>query len=243
MTTGTLTTTGREAGTTSVAEAGAEDSLERLAIRDSRGQAPVTSISPAAEATVTEAGARMTGTRGDQDTSLAVAVAEEVVLTTITGETTPGEEEAGEETTEMSRGAVMVMETILMEDTATLHMDMAIPLMGTATHLTDTATPLMDMATLGLAESRTLDLEVEQVAATSTTLGLAWSPTGLVAGEAGLVATVGGLVSSLGRLWVWGPSGALACLASVCSPSEAPLQCSKTNLGPEASGALRRTDT
>ena len=182
VTTGTLTTTGREAGTTSIAEARVEGSLERVAIRDSRGQAPVTSISPAAEATVTEAGDRMTGTLGDQDTSREVEVAEEVEPTTTTEETTPGEEEeeAGEETTEMSRGAAMVMETIPMQDMGTPLMGMATPLMGMETPLTDTAppltdmaTPLMGMATLGQGGSPTLDSEVQQVAATSTTLGLA----------------------------------------------------------------------
>jgi len=122
---------------------------------------------------VTEAGDRMTGTLGDQDTSLEVEVAEEVEPTTTTEETTPGEEEAGEETTEMSRGAAMVMETIPMQDMGTPLMGMATPLMGMETPLTDMATPLMGMATLGLGGSPTLDLEVQQVAATSTTLGLA----------------------------------------------------------------------
>ena len=242
MTTGTLTTTGREAGTTSVAEVGVEDSPERVAIRDSLGPAPVTSISPAAEATATEAGDRMTGTLGDQDTSLEVAAA--VVVTIITEETTPGEvEAAGGGTTGMSRGAAMVMETIPMEDMATLHMGMATPLTDMATPPMVTETPLTDMATLGLAGSPTLDSEAELVAATSTTLGLAWSPTGHVAGEADLVATVGELVSSLDRLWVLGLSGALVCPASECSLSGAPLRCSKINLVPEASGALRLTDT
>ena len=172
MTTGTLTTTGREAGTTSVAEVGVEDSPERVAIRDSLGPAPVTSISPAAEATATEAGDRMTGTLGDQDTSLEVAAA--VVPTIITEETTPGEvEAAGGGTTGMSRGAAMVMETIPMEDMATLHMGMATPLTDMATPPMVTETPLTDMATHGLAGSLILDSEAELVAATSTTLGLA----------------------------------------------------------------------
>ena len=241
MTTGTLTTTGREAGTTSVAEAGLEDSLERVAIRDSRGPAPVTSISPAAEATATEAGDRMTGTLGDQDTSLEVA--EEVVPTIITEEMTPGEEEAGGGTTEMSRGEAMVTETIPMEDMATLHMGMATPLTDMATPPMVTETPLTDMATRGLAESPILDSEAELVAVTSTTLGLASSPTGLVAGEEGLVATVGELVNSLDRLWALGLSGAPDCPALEFSLSGALLRCSKTNLVPEASGALRLTDT
>ena len=146
-----------------------EDIPERVAIRDSRGPAPVTSISPAAEATMTEAGVRTTGTQEDQDTSLEVA--EEVVVTTIIGEMTTGEEAAEEETTGMSRGAVMVMVTTPMEDMGILRMDMATLLMVTATRLMATATPLTDMATLGQAGSPTLDLEAARVAATLTTLG------------------------------------------------------------------------
>ena len=146
-----------------------EDIPERVATRDSRGPAPVTSISPAAEATMTEAGVRTTGTQEDQDTSLEVA--EEVVVTTIIGEMTTGEEAAEEETTGMSRGAVMVMVTTPMEDMGILRMDMATLLMVTATRLMATATPLTDMATLGQAGSPTLDLEAARVAATLTTLG------------------------------------------------------------------------
>ena len=147
-----------------------EDIPEPAAIRDSRGPAPVTSISPAAEATMTEAGVRTTGTQEDQDTSLEVAEEEEVVVTTIIGEMTTGEEAAEEETTGMSRGAVMVMVTT-MEDMGILRMDMATLLMVTATRLMATATPLTDMATLGQAGSPTLDLEAARVAATLTTLG------------------------------------------------------------------------
>ena len=146
-----------------------EDIPERVATRDSRGPAPVTSISPAAEATMTEAGVRTTGTQEDQDTSLEVA--EEVVVTTIIGEMTTGEEAAEEETTGMSREAVMVMVTTPMEDMGILRMDMATLLMVTATRLMATATPLTDMATLGQAGSPTLDLEAVRVAATLTTLG------------------------------------------------------------------------
>ena len=230
-TTGTLTTTGREAGMISVQEAGVEDSLETGVSKVSRGRAPVTIISPAAEEDLTTgAGVRMTGTLEDQDTSL-VAVVEEAVMTTITGEMTTGVQGAVEETTGMIRGADM--ETTPMEDTEILLMDMATPLMDTATHLTD-------IATLGQAGSLTLDL----VAVTLTTLGLVLSPTGNGEEEAevDLVVTQGAeWASSLGQ-WVC-PWGALACLASGCSPSEAPLQCSKTSLGPEASGALRQTDT
>ena len=146
-----------------------EDIPERVATRDSRGPAPVTSISPAAEATMTEAGVRTTGTQEDQDTSLEVA--EEVVVTTIIGEMTTGEEAAEEETTGMSREAVMVMVTTPMEDMGILRMDMATLLMVTATRLMATATPLTDMATLGQAGSPTLDLEAVRVAATLTTPG------------------------------------------------------------------------
>lgn len=148
-----------------------EDIPEPAAIRDSRGPAPVTSISPAAEATMTEAGVRTTGTQEDQDTSLEVAEEEEVVVTTIIGEMTTGEEAAEEETTGMSREAVMVMVTTPMEDMGILRMDMATLLMVTATRLMATATPLTDMATLGQAGSPTLDLEAARVAATLTTLG------------------------------------------------------------------------
>merc|ERR1719445_2131119 len=132
------------------------------------------------------------------------------------------------------------METTPMEDTEILLMDMAAHLMDMATHLMDTATHLTDIATLGQAESLTLDL----VEVTLTTLGLVLSPTGNGEEEAevDLVVTQGvEWASSLGQ-WVC-PWGALACPASGCSPSEAPLQCSKTSLGPEASGALRQTDT
>ena len=171
-TTGTLTTTGREAERTSVAEAGVEeDSPERVAIRDSRGPAPVTSISLAAEATMTEAGVRMTGTLEGQDTSLEVAGGEVVVVTTTTGEMTTGGEEAEEEITGMSRGAVMVMVTTPMEDMGILLMDMATLLMDTATLLMVTVTPLTVMATLGQAGSPTLDSEAVRVAAALITLG------------------------------------------------------------------------
>ena len=118
---------------------------------------------------MTEAGVRTTGTQEDQDTSLEVA--EEVVVTTIIGEMTTGEEAAEEETTGMSREAVMVMVTTPMEDMGILRMDMATLLMVTATRLMATATPLTDMATLGQAGSPTLDLEAVRVAATLTTLG------------------------------------------------------------------------
>ena len=192
---------------TSVRVAEVEDSLETSASKVSRGQAPLNIINPAAEDLMTGVGVRMTGTLEDQDTSL-VAVVEEVVMTTITGEMTTGAEEAVEETTEMIRGAVM--ETTPMEDTEIhlTHMatrlmdtetpltDMATRLMDTETPLTDMETPLMDTATLGQAESLTLDL----VVVTLTTLGLVLSPTGLGEAGAALGVTQGAeLASSLGQ--------------------------------------------
>ena len=237
--TGTLTTTGREAVMTLVAGAEVEeDSLVRVEIRDLRGQAPVTSINPAAVATVTGAEVRMIETPEDQGTSLEVA--EEGVVTTITGETTTGGEAEVEETTGMNKGAVMVMETIPMEDMEILLMDMATPPTDTATPPTDTAappmdtvTPLTDTATLGQAGSLTLDLEEEQEAETLPTRAQGWSPTGRVEGVAGPGGTQGAAwVSSLAP-WV-SPWGALASPASECSPSEAPHRCSPTSLVPEA---------
>jgi len=222
---------------TSVRVAEVEDSLEKSASKVSRGLAPVNIISPAAEDLMTGVGVRMTGTLEDQDTSL-VAEVEEVVMATITGERTTGAEEAVEETTGMIRGAVM--ETTPMEDTEILLTDMVTRLMDTETPLMDTETPLMDTATLGQAGSLTLDL----VAVTLTTLGLVLSPTGLgeEEAEADLVVTQGAELASSLVQWVC-PWGALACLASECSPSEAPLRCSKTSSGLEVSGALRQTDT
>ena len=182
MISGTPTTTGREVGMTSVAEAQVEvEVLEEAEITDSPGQLPVISTSPAAEATVTEAGRRRTGTLVDQDTSLEVEEAEVVVegevvvevgATTTTGEMTTEEAGVGAETTGMSRGEAMDMVTTPMED-------MEIPLMVTATLLMDMEilltgmeTLLMDTATLGQVGNLTPALEEEQVVATSTTLGL-----------------------------------------------------------------------
>ena len=153
--------------------------LEEAEITDSPGQLPVISTSPAAEATVTEAGRRRTGTLVDQDTSLEVEevvvegeVVVEVGATTTTGEMTTEEAGVGAETTGMSRGEAMDMVTTPMED-------MEIPLMVTATLLMDMEilltgmeTLLMDTATLGQVGNLTLALEEEQVVATSTTLGL-----------------------------------------------------------------------
>ena len=174
MISGTPTTTGREVGMTSVAEAQVEvEVLEEAEITDSPGQLPVISTSPAAEATVTEAGRRRTGTLVDQDTSLEVEeVVVEVGATTTTGEMTTEEAGVGAETTGMSRGEAMDMVTTPMED-------MEIPLMVTATLLMDMEilltgmeTLLMDTATLGQVGNLTPALEEEQVVATSTTLGL-----------------------------------------------------------------------
>ena len=149
--------------------------LEEAEITDSPGQLPVISTSPAAEATVTEAGRRRTGTLVDQDTSLEVEEAEVVVevgATITTEEMTTEEAGVGAETTGMSRGEAMDMVTTPMEDmeiplmvTATLLMDMEILLMGMETLL-------MDTATLGQVGNLTLALEEEQEVATSTTLGL-----------------------------------------------------------------------
>ena len=166
---------------TSVAEAQVEvEVLEEAEITDSPGQLPVISTSPAAEATVTEAGRRRTGTLVDQDTSLEVEeevvvegeVVGEVGATTTTGEMTTEEAGVGAETTGMSRGEAMDMVTTPMED-------MEIPLMVTATLLMDMEilltgmeTLLMDTATLGQVGNLTPALEEEQVVATSTTLGL-----------------------------------------------------------------------
>ena len=149
--------------------------LEEAEITDSPGQLPVISTSPAAEATVTEAGRRRTGTLVDQDTSLEVEEAEVVVevgATITTEEMTTEEAGVGAETTGMSRGEAMDMVTTPMED-------MEIPLMVTATLLMDMEilltgmeTLLMDTATLGQVGNLTLALEEEQEVATSTTLGL-----------------------------------------------------------------------